>query len=333
MSPNDPPDAPGAPDPDDLDDPVALPGPTDRSDPSDRSGRSAPPTEADLIERLAEALVDNLGGDAGLEREALSIGIVTTGADGLSLAVRPLIGPDPVVELLGFVAPASWSAVGIVSTARWANLTDGELAGVPHRRRRADGRARLAYLVTRTGASLVVLQQEGAERITRWFAPGHEHVGRIDDVCRRMLGLPTRPPSYPPLGLWAVMWADSLVRRGSATRLQTWREVALSHPVVARLAVDDESLLATATDDLVELAASYANLLGWAELRSLCARGQWPLVDADPDDVAWMDDGMFSRWAVADLPELDDLLDDVDLLLPEALRRRVRIACVAWGLT
>jgi hypothetical protein len=222
-----------------------------------------------------------------------------------------------------------------VSTARWANLTDTDgMGSVPRRvRRRTDGRARLAYIVTRAGASLAVLEQEGAERIIRWFAPGHEHVGRIDDVCRRMLGLVTGPPSFPPLELWAVLWADSLVRRCAAMRLRTWREVAASHPVVSRLAVEDDALLGTASDDLVELAASYADLLGWEELRGLGARGQWPLVDVDPDIVAWMDAGMFSRWAIAPYPELDDLLDDLDLLLAEPLRRRVRIACAAWGLT
>ena len=64
----------------------------------------------------------------------------------------------------------------------------------------------------------------------------------------------------------------------------------------------------------------------------MAARGA-PLFDElAPDDAAWMDAGMFSRWALAPFPELSDLLTDLDALLPEAVTRRVRATCRAWGL-
>jgi hypothetical protein len=321
---------------------IAMPSsdPRDPSDPSDRSdlhaaaGDAAEPDvgrELDLIERLALALVDNL--DDAEPPEALSIGILPVDGDGLTVAVRPLLGADPIDNLVGFTAPAHWVAVGVVSTGRWSTISDAEAETGQLRRgaRPAAGRARLAHIVTRQGSSLVVLRQDHDPPVIRRHDPREVLLGRADDVCRRILGLPTPPPAVPTVEWWAVRWADAVVRRAAAGVVSTWFDVAGAHPVVERLSVDDDARRAAA-DDLVELGATYADLLDWDDLRRLCATGQLDFSGVDPDDAAWMDAGMFSRWAFAPFAELADLLDDLDALLPEALTRRVRSTCRSWGL-
>src|SRR5262245_23767363 len=106
--------------------------PPDPTDPDDSLGGSDPfraddaASELDLIERLALALVDNLDAGADDPPEALSIGILPVDGDGLTVAVRPLVGPDPIDNLVGFTAPAHWVAVGVVSTGRWSTISDAE---------------------------------------------------------------------------------------------------------------------------------------------------------------------------------------------------------------
>jgi hypothetical protein len=312
---------------------MPSPDPFDPCDPTDWSGPDDAVSELDLIERLALALVDNLEAGADDPPQALSIGILPVDGDGLTVAVRPLVGPDPIDNLVGFTAPADWVAVGVVSTGRWSTISDAEAESGQLRRaaRPAAGRARLAHVVTRLGSSLVVLRQDHDPPLVRRHDPHDAHFGRADDVCRRVLGLPTSPPGVPTIGWWAVRWADTVVRQAAAGAVSTWFDVADAHPVVERLSVDDDARRAAA-DDIVELGTTYADLLDWDDLRRLCSTGQLGFPEVDPDDAAWMDAGMFSRWAFAPYAELADLLDDLDALLPEALVRRVRTTCRSWGL-
>jgi hypothetical protein len=347
MPASDPP-APGSSTPDPPDDPTSSPPTPPDVPPTGTDADDTAPTgerrQLDLIERLAVGLLDNLGtstsapasthsGAADGEPDALSIGILDAD-DGLSVAVRPLRGADPVAELIGFTAPADWLAVGVVSTGRWAALTDDEASSGTIRRaaRPVGGRARIAHVVTRAGASVVILRQDQEPPVIHHFGPHHEHFGRVDDICRRMLGLPTAAPTTETIELWAVVWVDAIMRRAAATKVSTWRDVAGVHPIVSRLTVVDEPRRASAADNVVELAATYGDLVGWDDLRVLCVNRQWALVGIDPVEANWMDAGMFSRWALAPYPELAELLVDVDDLLPERLARRVRVSCRAWGL-
>jgi hypothetical protein len=309
---------------------------------SDCSGPSSPssddpvvePIDLDLIERLAVALVDNLGGGDPDEAEALSIGILPGDTDGFGVAVHPLLGADPIDALIGFDAPADWVAVGVVSTARWAPTTDEEATAGRLRRasRPVGGRARLAHIVTRQGRSLVVLRQNDDPPVIRRFNPRDVHFGRVDDVCRRVLGLSTATPANRTAELWAVVWADRLVRWAAAGDDLTWDDVARAHPAVAHLAVEDHISLDEAADDLIGSGEWLADRWSWDDLRKLTVEGDHSVDDLDPEDARWMDAGMFSRWALAPFSELSDLLADLDDLLPEALVRRVRTTCRAWGL-
>ena len=60
-----------------------------------------------------------------------AVGLVDPDGSGSALAVRPLTGRHPVDDLLGFVAPPHWRAVGLVVRGTARPLPDS--AAVAHR--------------------------------------------------------------------------------------------------------------------------------------------------------------------------------------------------------
>ena len=50
-----------------------------------------------------------------------------------------------------------------------------------------------------------------------------------------------------------------------------------------------------------------------------------------PDILEWMDDGIFSRWSLARLPELADLRAAVAEILPTPVFHQVDDVLRAWG--
>ncbi len=303
-----------------------------------RPPRSSP---ADALETLAR-LIEETAHAEGWHRPPRLVRVAETGPDGrrLEIASRALDERDghPVEALLGFDAPAHWRALGVVAEGAAHPLGEpvgnGAQAG-PHRpddRRRV----RVVHLVARDGDSATALRtQGGAPELGNASGAGATPCGRIDDVLRRTLGLPSVAPREPTVVLWALVWLDRLLAdRAAALPAQApldWTGAALLHPAVA-LAHGEH--LVTGTPSPREV-ARFGALMGrahdWAALRAACAHGRWPVAEVPCELAAWMDDGIFSRWVTGAYPHPAELFEAVAALVPAAVAERISAVLADWG--
>jgi hypothetical protein len=235
--------------------------------------------------------------------------------DEVELGWLPLpAGRHPVDELLGTTAPADWCAVGVASPGR-ATVLDG--------RGPTSVAVHTVHLVGRDGAWASRWGPLGeAEGVAGDAGDPRRPTGRIDDVCRRALGLPTGDPPAPTSLLWALQWLDAVVdvavRTRSSPVTSQWFAVAALHPAVAALQADRFEIPATPAA-LAELDHQLTTWRDWPVLRRSCAAGTWDERLVEPDIAGWLDDGAFARWALGAFPELDDLRAAVADLLPRSV--------------
>lgn len=260
--------------------------------------------------------------------------------DYTELAVRPIGGDDPLDHLLGFTAPADWLALGLRCTGRARRLpgSDGVVdpvtAGAASDPAAAPGPvgALVTTLVGRDGDAAGLLRTGSVVTPLTGLPEG-----MVGDACRRGLGLATSPPPPTTTGLWLRIWLDRLVdvatARDVAHRDPTWDDLASLHPangLVTVATADGPAGLAAAT-------AHLADAWPWPRLRAepdVVDSGHDPL---DTDLCGWMDDGMFARWLLKDLPPLADLAAAVEHLLPPTVtamvEQTVRATGPAWPAT
>lgn len=243
---------------------------------------------------------------------------------------RPLDGAHPLDALMGFTAPPQWLALGVSSAGNARRLdaagVSRDAAGEPHTE---PERVRITLLLGRSGDA-AALMRLGDEVVP---LPGRPE-GTVADACRRALGLPTQPPPTSTLGLWTLTWLDRVVEvAGGADaghRLRTWPQVAAMHPA-ARPLRRPSALSAVAADrasdpaGLAVAAAGLADAWPWSRLRADPAVVDLPGPPVTPEIAGWMDDGMFARWLLADLPGEADLLAAVHALLPASLADDVEL--------
>ncbi|HEX6166242.1 MAG TPA: hypothetical protein VFZ77_09730 [Acidimicrobiales bacterium] len=224
-------------------------------------------------------------------------------APGDTLARFPLDGTHPLDLLVGLVAPRHWAALGVSCTGT------ARAAGRPPER------VRVTILLDRSGGAAGVMRRGAAVG----DLPGRPE-GVVADACRRALALPTTPPPATTAGLWALLWLDRLVAAaGGATpceRPQTWSSVALLHPAAGPRG--DPATAVRDPDGLVAAAAGLAAAWPWQRLRTRPAGAPLP-VGPSAGLAVWMDDGMWARWLLADLPGAGDLLSAVRGLLAPGL--------------
>jgi hypothetical protein len=244
--------------------------------------------------------------------------------EGFELAIRPIDDDAGVIETLaGFDAPAEWLALGVV--------TEGNAHHMDRPDETAPRRVRCVHLVDRAGASASVLRLQGDEQKA---LEGGEPQGRIDDVCRRALGLATAPPARSSLELWALLWLDRVVAAARATpgtRLQ-WPAVAALHPAVAVVVDDDGGRGREATQKLQRLAEVLAEVHTWSVLRRSCAEGDWPVDEVPGPIAAWLDDGAFSRWVLGGFPPIALMTRVACSHVAPSAARRLRAALRTWEL-
>jgi hypothetical protein len=289
------------------------------------------------LDRLV-ALVDSSVGADGIDDGAL---LRVTGHPP-QVGRLGLGGDHPLELLLGFTAPASWRALGIHCRARAYDLgSPNDLATPRPIPPRGDDPLPVivTILVDRAGAGSGLLRRGSlATRL-----PGVPD-GVVGDACRRALGLPT--PAAPPstAELWLRLWLDRVVEAAvfadGGHRSISWRDVAALHPAVpARpgaagiqpdvssgdVHLDDPEALAETTHVL-------ARAWPWSRLRrepDVVDTARPPL----PRPVAaWMDDGMFARWVLADLADLTTLSTSAAALLPPTVVAAIGQTVVAAGL-
>jgi hypothetical protein len=296
-------------------------------DPAEPSGGGHDPAEPSGAGTLV-AVVTQLDGPA---IRGLSAG--SDDGSAVDLMLRPL-GGHPAEVLTGFTAPLDWSAVGVVGRGRSHRLDDSSDSDDETAAPFGDQeRLGFAYLVARDGASASACTRADG---TTWdhSATGLDGAaeGRIDDVLRRTLGLPTHPPPAGPIELWARVWLDQVLEAASArpARRWSWPAVALLHPA-AQLVLDDLSgRRSEVVESMPRLAVVLANGRSWADLRTGYASGTWVAPAIPPDVAAWMDDGIFSRWLLDGLPGCGDALVALGDLLSERVMARIAGTLEQW---
>jgi hypothetical protein len=70
----------------------------------------------------------------------------------------------------------------------------------------------------------------------------------------------------------------------------------------------------------------------WSKLHRAASLGEWRVEHLSPAGAAWMDDGCFARWVLADFPTVDDYLVELADLLPEPVVDGVRDVLAQWDL-
>jgi hypothetical protein len=285
---------------------------------------------SDALPRLATAL-DDAAERAGWGARPSLVRVTAAPAaapeKGFDLGIRPLDDEGSVVDALaGFTAPSEWMAIGVVTEGNARHLVD---AGTERRR------VRCVHLVDRSGASASTLRLQGDDP-TVFAGDDDSGRGRIDDACRRALGLPTPPAEARAIELWAVVWLDrvlqALAEDDASDPPPDWDEIVCRHPAVAMVLCELYDRGEDPADNLVRLATRLAEVHSWPVLRQACAAGDWPVDGIPPDVAAWLDDGSFSRWVLGACPALGDLRDAACDLLPPSLRRRLRATLRSWGL-
>ncbi|MGN6696143.1 MAG: hypothetical protein ACTHN0_18330 [Aquihabitans sp.] len=216
----------------------------------------------------------------------------------------PPVTPHPMEPLVGFVAPPTWDAIGLVSTGQLRNIADpaGPAAA-----------SLSTVLLHRNGTAASVITAEGGE--TRRLDDPPE--GLVPDVLNRVLQRPTPPPDGPTGALVELTWLDRVASGllHQRSRSRSWRWLADRHPLRGGGAVP-------APDELAARTAAYSAERTWAGLRLLALTDDLPAVRWGPPGgttapaCTWFDDGSLSRWLLSRLPPAEALVPDLLAVLP-----------------
>lgn len=246
-------------------------------------------------------------------------------APGIEVGLRPIDDLDASVvdALAGFTAPLDWLAIGVVSGGRAHHV--GGHGG----HRRPPTQVRVAHLVARSGACASAIRLAGDEVVVLTPDTAGPATGRVDDVCRRALGLPT-PPPIPAVHFWALDWLDQLVDADPVPA--TWAEVAARHVAIASITETDPALAPDAVAQLGRLARRFAEINDWGALRHAYDVLGIRADDLPPAVARWLDDGAFSRWLLDGRPSIDETVAAACARLSPPLARRVRAVLTEWGI-
>jgi hypothetical protein len=190
--------------------------------------------EPDRLDRLV-TLLDAVVSEGGWHQPHRIVSVETAADDDdVALGFQELeAGVHPLDHLLGFVAPPTWSAIGVVCFGWAAPAVDLDpdrhtAAGRPslHPER---CRVRVVSLVDRSGTTWATAALEDGTVVDE---PGE---GTVADALRRCLRLPTAPPPVGTAELFAALWLADVAAAG---RPLSWTEAALRHPALRLLARD-----------------------------------------------------------------------------------------------
>lgn len=255
---------------------------------------------------LAHHLLGAVGETAAGAGRPIWVVVLDAPRGQLQLAVADA-GFDP----LGWSAPPPCRALAMVATGRVRPL-EGEVelsasmaSGVP-------GGVRMACVVSRAGATgwhMVLPDGSSFDEMPE--------SGRVLDVMLRCLDLPTPPPADPPATILAYGWLAALLDADPPERPLGWSRVLDFHPVLGGC---DQHLDASLKEALIDIEARTAR---WEDVRWAVADGYGGESMPPPSLAAWMDEGMFSRWVLAMMRPLEDMLVELRPRLRPAAARRL----------
>ena len=206
---------------------------------------------------------------------------------------------DPVQRLLGLTVPDSVLAVGICAPATVTSAEWSPVQATDHV---------VIHLVNRSGTSVTTLTDMSD---SRWFGPTTEpQRGRVPDACRRVLGLPTCPPISSMTDFVLAAWLEVIARNALDSAGLEWSDIIALHPAShSAVAPITPTALARATVDL-------GSALDWDRFRRVIASvGGFPFGENASEIAAWMDDGVFSRWAIESIPSCEEALELLESVL------------------
>lgn len=290
---------------------------------------SNPPSLSLVAERL-EAAVEEIGWGG----PPLLVGIGDDATDSSSVEPLPPVGStgdDPVADLLGYVAPADCSGLAVVAEGTGRRLVDGGeepwssvASSAPHR---------FAYVVDRAGRAGCAIRRRGGDVALAEYdeGAGDGPGGRLVDVCRRAMALPTAPAPLGTARLWLLSWLDLVLARALGRGgAGPWSDIARLHPAVTLLDEVDGPLPAVVDiepDVLGRMGRALGAAQEWEELRRSAAAGEWSAPGITPGHAAWMDAGLFARWVIGEfLPESVYLGELADVLPVDVAERVVVVA-------
>lgn len=288
-----------------------------------RSCSIPPPPTRDLTALALQ--LDAIAEEAGWGAPPLLVGLTDDGIDRVDppAPLAAASGTDPVDlvgSLVGFDAPDDWLAMALVVQGRSWRLDD----------RATDPRpVRLTHVVDRAGDVASVTRHAGDQPEVQDQPCG----GRLVDVCLRALGLATPPAPTHSTELWALQWLDNIVARvARGEKMRGLVAAALAHPAIELVAEHEPRLLDEAIARLVRLGELMGQQRPWPRLHQAAAAGEWPVDGLSPAGAAWMDDGMFARWLLAEYPTIDDYLAELRNLIPETTVDAVAEVLDLWEL-
>ena len=273
--------------------------------------------EPDRLDRLV-TLLDASCRDEGWHRPHRLVSLEEPDDDGSpAVAFRALeAGEHPLDHLLGFVAPPSWLALGLVCYG-WASPPAGGRRPSEHPERR---RVRVVTLLDRSGDERSTATLDDGTVVDE---PGS---GTVADALRRCLGLPTPAPPVGSDELFAAMWLTSIA---VSDRRLSWVEAVQLHPAMQVLRAGGHR---PQVEELVSCGRALARSMPWGELRLRAAAGvRDGGIGVSADLAAWMDDGMFARWVLGGLPPFTPLLRRCARVLAPEVLRRLRRTLRAWN--
>lgn len=231
--------------------------------------------------------------------------LVQEDEEGVSFLAPPL-GPASFLErLVGLEASSEIGAIAVASTGRIWALDGAALTGSDE-----PVDVLVGFALLRNGSS--------ATYVTGPDGPvflDDQGVGRVPDLCRLALGLPTPPPAVGTDTYLTWKWMHALLREATAKPgALTWEQAVALHPVGAA-GLD----MGAGPLQLAGMTRMFATLIPWSVLRRRFVAEE---VDDPPAPLpsspvaAWMDDGTFSRWMLDGLPCPDEAYLLLDELVP-----------------
>jgi len=255
--------------------------------------------------------------------------------DGVDLHLHRGDGHHHVADVLcGFDAPAEWDAVGVVARGRAHRLDPDRHDPDRHdpdrpRAGRAPGRLNgpgpepvlVVHLQARSGASRSLVGPPGGP-----LEPmSGRATGRVADVCRRCLGLPTDPAEVSVLRWWAAQWLDALVGEAGLELVRHEPQLVAAFPGGAPFGPSRDLVALEHHGRLLEASCP------WPALRQAAAAGAIEVGGIPAVTAGWMDDGMFARWAVTEAPACDVSLAELRTRLDPELAARLDALLRRWG--
>lgn len=237
-------------------------------------------------------------------------------------------GRHPLDVLLGFRAPKAWSGAGVVCFGWAAPAPDADLL-----RRTSGGRRPSQHPGRRRVRVVTLIDRRGREQSTASLDDGtvidEPGSGTVSDALRRCLGLATAPPPVGTAEIFAAQWLSAIAAAPPTRGDRAWRELALLHPAMRLL---DAGGYRPRVDELVAGGRGLHRTMSWEQLRLRAADGRDDGLGVPADLAAWMDDGMFSRWALVGIPPLPGLLGRCAARVDGDALRRIRRTLRAWNL-